>query len=147
MRPVLVKGGVGLFAYRLGPSVYVIDYHGLGDPLLARLPALPRDPVLAGMIPRLASLPWRVGHYLRPVPSGYALTRSVGENRIADPDLAEFFDRIQLVVSGPIASVERFSAILDLQSSWAQSRIDAWVERTSLYRGEQAAVHEARGMR
>lgn len=139
LRPVLVKGGVGLFAYRLGPSVYVIDYHGLGDPLLARLPALPRDPVLAGMIPRLASLPWRVGHYLRPVPSGYALTRSVGENRIADPELAEFFDRLQLVVSGPIASAGRFAAILDLQGSWAESRIDAWVERTSIYGGEYAA--------
>ena len=144
MRPVLVKGGVGLFAYRLGPSVYVIDYHGLGDPLLARLPALPRDPVLAGMIPRLASLPWRVGHYLRPVPSGYALTRSLGENHIADPDLAEFFDRIQLVVSGPIASIERFAAILDLQSSASQARMDAWVERTSLYRGGEAAAQDAR---
>ena len=79
------------------------------------------------------------------MPSGYALTRSEGENRIADPDLAEFFDRIQLVVSGPIASVERFTAILDLQSSWSRARIDAWVERTSLYRREQAADHEAGG--
>ena len=133
LTPVLVKGGVGLLGYRVGPSVYVIDYHGLGDPLLSRLPALPVDPVLAGMVPRLAKIPWRVGHYLRPVPSGYALSRSTAENRIADAGLAEFYDRLQVVVRGPLISGARFAAIRDLHTGWAQQRIDQWVAKSAQY--------------
>jgi hypothetical protein len=133
LTPVLVKGGVGLLGYRMGPSVYVIDYHGLGDPLLSRLPALPADPVLAGMIPRLARIPWRVGHYLRPVPSGYALSRSIAENRIEAPGLAELYDRIQRVVTGPLVTRDRFAAIRDLHTSWAQQRIDDWVATSARY--------------
>jgi arabinofuranosyltransferase len=131
--PVLVKGGVGLLGFRMGPELVIVDYHGLGDPLLSRLPALPRDPVLASLIPRLADLDWRVGHYLRPVPAGYALSRATGENRIRDRDLAELYDVIRSVVSGPVLSTERVAAIGRLHSSWARERIERYVARTSAY--------------
>ena len=127
--PVFVKGGVGLFGFRMGPDTVVIDYHALGDPLLARLPAEPRDPVLARLIPRLAHLDWRTGHYLRAVPGGYALTRASGENRLRDPDLRELYETIQVVVSGPVLRVERARAIARLHSSWADERVEAYLER------------------
>lgn len=133
--PVLVKGGVGLLGFRMGPELVIVDYHGLGDPLLSRLPALPRDPVLANLIPRLADLDWRVGHYLRPVPAGYALSRATGENRIRDRDLAELYDVIRSVVSGPLLSAERFASIGRLHSSWASERIERYVARTPAYAG------------
>ena len=117
VRPVLVKGGVGLLGYRMGPGVHVIDYHGLGDPLLARL------------IPRLAPLGWRTGHYLRPVPAGYAASRSAGENLVADPDLHALVDRIDLVTSGPLFAAERWRAIADLHGAFARERIARWAER------------------
>ncbi|MEZ4218450.1 MAG: hypothetical protein R3E88_18390 [Myxococcota bacterium] len=129
VRPVLVKGGVGLLGYRMGPGVHVIDYHGLGDPLLARLPALREDPVLARLIPRLAPLGWRTGHYLRPVPAGYAASRSAGENLVADPDLHALVDRIDLVTSGPLFAAERWRAIADLHGAFARERIARWAER------------------
>jgi len=131
--PVLVKGGVGLLGYRMGPDVVIVDYHGLGDPLLSRLPALPQDPVLASLIPRLADLDWRVGHYLRPVPAGYALSRATGENRLRDPDLARLYDSISTVVRGPLWSSARFAAISRLHSSWANERLERYVGRTPVY--------------
>jgi len=133
LTPVLVKGGVGVLGYRMGPEVVVIDYHGLGDPLLARLPALPRDPVLALLIPRLAGLDWRVGHYLRPVPAGYVASRATGVDQIGDPDLAELYRTIRTVVSGPVFSASRAGAILRLHSGWADERIRRYVERAPIY--------------
>lgn len=137
LRPVLVKGGVGLLGYSVGPSFYVIDYHGLGDPLLARLPALPRDLVLAGLIPRLAPLRWRAGHYLRPVPAGYAESRSRRENLVRDPDLARVVDRIDEVVSGPLFSASRWRAIAALHGSQTRAALARYVARAPLYSQEQ----------
>jgi len=114
LRPVFVKGGVGVFAQRLGPEVYVIDYHGLGDPLLSFLPARRPDPVLAVLIPRLAGLGWRTGHYLRNVPAGYAASRSHGDDRIRDPRLRDLYERVRLVASGPLWSGARWRAIASL---------------------------------
>jgi arabinofuranosyltransferase len=135
-RPVLVKGGVGVFGFRLGPEAILIDYHGLGDPLLARLPAVPRDPVLARLIPRLAHLDWRAGHYLRRIPSGYVLSRATGENRLRDPDLRELYDTIDQVVSGPLFRFDRFRAIARLNSSWADDRIERYLARLGEGAGE-----------
>src|SRR5512147_2840646 len=37
--PVVVRGDIGYFGFYAGPDVHVVDLWGLGDPLLARLPA------------------------------------------------------------------------------------------------------------
>ena len=133
---MFVKGGVGLFGFRMGPGAVLIDYHALGDPLLARLPALPRDPVLARLIPRLAHLDWRAGHHLRAVPGGYALSRATGENRLRDPDLRELYETIRTVVRGPLFSGERARAIARLHSSWADERVAAYLARSDRGPGE-----------
>lgn len=135
--PVFVKGGVGLFGLRMGPQAVLIDYHALGDPLLARLPALPSDPVLALLIPRLADLDWRAGHHVRPIPSGYALSRATGENRIRDPDLHALYQTIREVVAGPLWSASRWRAIARLHSSWADERVEQYVGRAAAYRAER----------
>ena len=68
-------------------------------------------------------------HYLRPVPAGYAASRSAGENLVADPDLHALVDRIDLVTSGPLFSAERWRAIADLHGAFARERIARWAER------------------
>ena len=137
--PVLVKGGVGLLGVRMGPEVVLVDYHGLGDPLLARLPALPRDPVLANLIPRLAHLDWRVGHYLRPVPAGYVVSRATDENRIVDPDLSHVYENLRRVTGGPLWSRERLAAIVALHSPGTRSAIQRYVARAAPYQRGPAA--------
>jgi len=103
---------VGIAGFYSGPSVHVVDYVGLADPLLARLPVNPG--------------PWRIGHFERMRPPGYVATLRVGENRIEHPQLAEYYDSLVLVTQGPLFTLERFKAIGRLNSSWGSERIEAF---------------------
>jgi arabinofuranosyltransferase len=96
-----VHGSVGFLGYFAGPSVHIVDYYGLADPLLARLPAL-------------HTRNWRIGHFWRAIPAGYEESAGTTRNRIQDPGLARYYDRLRLVVSGPVFSRERWGAILEL---------------------------------
>jgi arabinofuranosyltransferase len=94
-----------------GPDVYLIDRAALTDPLLAWLPAR-YEPY------------WMTGHFLRAVPSGYVETRETGKNALTDRKLAELYDRVQLVVSGPLWSRERLAAIWWLNTGGPAELID-----------------------
>ena len=93
-RQVVVRDGIGFTGYFAGPDVHIVDMFALSDPLLARLPANPNS---------------RSGHLLRDIPAGYLETLESGTNRLADPDLAAYYDRLRQVISGPLWDVERIS--------------------------------------
>lgn len=114
-RPVSVQRYVGFLGFAAGPQHTIVDRMALTDPLLARLP--------------VADLKrWRIGHFERELPSGYVETLGGEENRLADPSLREFYDRLRLVTRGPLWSWDRFEAILALNAG----RFDPLLER---YRG------------
>ncbi len=115
LRMVAIRGAVGFLGYHLGPSVHVLDYHALGDPLLARLPATVPDPILRDRIPRLASLPWRIGHFYRRPPVGYVRTLACGRNVIADPDIARYYDVIRSLTRDPVFDRERLATLWKFQ--------------------------------
>lgn len=94
---------IGFFGYYVGPKVYVIDGHGLGDPLLARLPARPAD----GFMP---------GHVLKPTPKGYRETLNYGMNRIADERIAQFYDNLNLITRGALFDPARWQAIWEMNT-------------------------------
>jgi arabinofuranosyltransferase len=96
---VIVSGQVGYFGYYAGPGVHVVDEFGLGDPLLARLPAKPG---------------WRIGHYLREVPEGYVESIEKDRNVIRDPAIARLYEQVRAVTRGPLWSRQRWRAILAL---------------------------------
>lgn len=91
---------LGLYGFYGGPGIHFLDVVALTDPLLARLP------VHGGR--------WRIGHFERAIPSGYARTVSGGENRIEDPDLADYYDSILRVTRGPLFTRQRWRAIVRL---------------------------------
>ena len=95
---VVEHGNVGFLGYYAGPAVHIIDRNGLTDPLLARLPV--RDPA-----------DWRIGHFRRDVPAGYADTLRGGQNVIEDASLAAYFDVLARVTRGPPGSAERLREI------------------------------------
>jgi arabinofuranosyltransferase len=95
---VYVFGNIGFLGYHAGPGVHVIDFNALGDALIARLPAV------AG--------PWRIGHHARAVPAGYEETVSTGVNKIADPNLAEYYNHLKVVICGNLWSWQRFEEIV-----------------------------------
>ncbi len=100
-RAVIGRGNIGFLGYFAGPSVYIVDPGALADALLARLPLAP-------------STWWRVGHFIRLIPDGYLETLVSGENKITDPGIAEFYERLRLVISGPIWSRERLLGVVRL---------------------------------
>lgn len=96
---LIQRGAIGFLGYRSGPNAHVLDDMALADPLLARLPPLYN--------PR-----WRPGHLLRLVPTGYVATLETGENQLADSQLAEYYEHLNLITRGPLLSKERLETIV-----------------------------------
>jgi arabinofuranosyltransferase len=97
---VTVAINIGMLGYFAGPRVHVIDMLGLGDPLLARLPGGDaRSPM---------------GHFPRAIPTGYVETIESGQNRLANADLAAYYDRLHVVIAAPFWSGDRFVTLARL---------------------------------
>jgi arabinofuranosyltransferase len=92
---VYVAEALGKPGYKKGPNVFVIDSYALSDPLLARLPASK----------------WEIGHFEREIPDGYLETLRTGENQITDPDLVLYYEKLQVVVAGPLNDWNRLTEI------------------------------------
>jgi arabinofuranosyltransferase len=87
----------GFVGFGAGPSVRVIDHWGLGDALIARLPA---------------EVPWQIGHFTRRIPAGYEETLIKHVNVIRDPGVAAFYDKLRIITEEPVWSRERFKTIV-----------------------------------
>jgi len=115
---VIEHGNVGFLGYFAGPDVHIVDRNGLTDPLLARLPV--RDPA-----------DWRIGHFRRDVPDGYIDTLRGGQNVIADPAIAAFYDTLATITRGPLWSAERWRAIWRVNTG--DSRPDRWAHQDACW--------------
>jgi arabinofuranosyltransferase len=105
---------LGIKGYSAGPSVHVFDTYALADPLLARLPAYPE---------------WSsIGHAARLLPDGYLPSLQARQNRIVNPDLAEYYERLRLVVSGGIFDPARLKEIGRFAFGQNQPLLDAYVQ-------------------
>jgi arabinofuranosyltransferase len=98
---VEVVSQAGVAGFFAPPTAIIVDVYGLNDAFLARLPAADK-------------VTWRIGHYARDIPRGYTDSLKEGRNRIAAPKLAQFYDRMRLVVSGPVWSWPRWKEIVRL---------------------------------
>ena len=94
-------------------DMYLTDVIALQDPLMARLKA------------ETNSI-WRVGHIVRPVPDGYHETLSSGENRICDPALHDYYDKLLLVMKGPLFDSERLRTIFGLNCGKYEGLLDRY---------------------
>jgi len=97
---VYVAEALGKPGYKKGPNTYVMDTFALSDPLLARLPVVD----------------WDIGHFRRDLPEGYYETLVTGENKIADPDLALYYSKLNMVTAGKLWSSERLLEIWNLNT-------------------------------
>lgn len=92
----VVYYNLGFYGFMAGPTVHIVDKFALSDPLLARLPALPGA---------------RVGHYWRAIPAGYLATLETGTNRLANPDLARYYGKLQILTQGNLWDPSRWRTI------------------------------------
>ncbi len=111
-RKVADNYGIGMFAFRAGPQVYVLDKLALADPLLARLPAFRK-------------VDWRIGHFERAMPPGYLQTLLAGKNMIADPQLAQYYDKLMLIVKGRLFDPDRLLEIWRMNTG----QYDPWIDQ------------------
>lgn len=107
---VIVRMSNGLAGWKAGDHTYIVDLYALSDPLLARLPCI--------QVPE-----WRIGHYQRRLPGGYLRSLVFDENRIEDPAIAAYYDRIRTVTRGRLFSRERLAAIAYLNTHLRPSPI------------------------
>jgi arabinofuranosyltransferase len=108
---VALMVNIGFYGFAAGPDVHVVDPHGLSEPFLARLPPAYRPD-------------WRIGHVRRELPEGYWETLLAGVDRIADPGLARYRAKLELITRGPIWSAERWDAILGMALGRYEPSID-----------------------
>ena len=97
-----VFGGRDVFAAS-NLDMYLSDIIALQDPLLARL-----------KVNRACK--WRIGHAEREVPAGYHDTITSGENKIENRYLHAYYDKLLLVMKGPLLDGDR------LRTIWALNR-------------------------
>ena len=114
-RHVVVHINIGMLGYFGGPLVHVIDLLGLGDPLLARLPGgTPDSPM---------------GHFPRKIPDRYVETIETGKTRLTDPDLAAYYDRLHLVIAGPLWSGQRIATLVQFLAGRYDDLLERYVNR------------------
>jgi arabinofuranosyltransferase len=113
----LVWGAIGYYGFTRGPAWDTIDNLGLSDPLLARLQGRRLDEA------------WGRGHLFRDIPAGYIESVEMGENRIVDPALHEYFDRLLLVTTGPLWRWDRFRAIWEMNTGKDRYLLDDYATR------------------
>jgi arabinofuranosyltransferase len=96
---VAVTCCIGVYGFYAGPELTIIDWNALGDPLLARLPT--PDPYNL-----------RIGHFSRKLPPGYLHARRTGDTSQMPDDLRRYYEKLRLVTSGALFSMERLKAII-----------------------------------
>ena len=102
-REIHIVGAMGLNGYRDGPNIHVIDKNGLADPLIARMPLEDTED-------------FRIGHFHHIIPDGYEDTLSSGMNQIQDAGIASYYDKLSVVVQGPLWNWDRLLEIWNLNT-------------------------------
>lgn len=110
---VRIQSSIGMYGFFAGQNLHIVDRMGLADPLLSRLPVL-YDPN------------WRQGHYYRVIPAGYPNSWIKGKNIIQDPELAEWYETMNLITRGPLFSWDRFKAIFRMNTGYQSKFRDAF---------------------
>jgi arabinofuranosyltransferase len=130
---VNINGAVGLLGYFAGPTVFVLDYHGLGDPVLARLPVVKEDKEFVGWYTQLKKKApehnWRIGHFRRNIPDGYIPTLLTGQNHFQDSAVSRGWNLMHPILTQPLWNAARWKA---LSTIWlnAAGKVFSDFERT-----------------
>jgi arabinofuranosyltransferase len=71
---------------------------------------------------------------LRDVPDGYLETLSTGTNRLRDRGLAEYYDHLSLVTTGPLLSSKRLRTVAELLAGKYEPLIRGYSETHTVQR-------------
>ena len=109
----------GLFAFYAGPNLHVVDTHGLGDPLLARLPAYHTSDFI-------------IGHFFRAVPQGYWKYKGSFGDQIKDRNLREYYQKLSILIhSKKLFSKGRLLIIWRFNTGYYDYLLNAYLADTA----------------
>jgi arabinofuranosyltransferase len=112
-RLIKIEGSIGSKGYFAGPDVIIIDFLGLPDALVARLPVLGK---------------LRIGHVLRHPPEDYVAARRTGNTDAMHPDLREYYKAIRTITSAPVFDVNRLKTVIKFQLGHYDPFLAAYVK-------------------
>jgi arabinofuranosyltransferase len=112
---VALSGILGQGPFFDGPYTILIDPIGLSDALLARLPAA------SGRL-RI------IGHINRKIPKGYVHAVETGSLEQMDPDLAKYYEKLRLIISGDLWDKERLKTIILFNLGYYDSYRDTYIK-------------------
>jgi arabinofuranosyltransferase len=70
---------------------------------------------------------WRISHFSRRIPSGYYKTVETGQNRIEDPNLSQYYEKLLLVIRGDLWTRKRWQAIWDLNTGRSNGLLESYL--------------------
>ncbi len=117
---VIAWGATGYHGWVRGPMLRTIDFLALSDALLARLP------------PYVPALAWGRGHLHRPIPDGYMTSAETGQNRIVDPSLHAYYDKLLVITTGPLFTADRARTIWEMNTGKYTHYVDEYAARHPL---------------
>jgi len=114
-----IRPSSGMYSFYGGPELHVVDLHGLGDPLLSRLPPVEQTE-------------FRIGHFFRSLPAGYwKFDRSFG-NEIEDENLSKYYEKLSVLIhEEKLFSSERAIMIWRMNTGYYDYLLDAYLENTT----------------
>lgn len=113
---VHISYSVGFLGYYAGSDVHIIDKFAICEPLLSKI-SYQRDWEFKG---------WRIGHFARELPLGYEETIKTGENKIYNPYLHEYYDKLSTLIKGKIFSWKRFATIFKMNTGQYNYLVDEY---------------------
>jgi len=127
---LVIECVVGIFGFYAGPSVYIVDYFSLGDPLLARLPIIQKyNSSLYNKYPIFKNRDWRIGHFIRKIPQGYIETLQNGKNLIVDKNLSHYYDKLSLIIKGNLYDINRLKEIWNMNTGKYSDLIEKYLNQ------------------
>ena len=115
---IMLDFAMGMIVFHYNKDFYLTDDVGLGDPLLARLPAK-------------SVKKYRTGHMVRDIPEGYKDSIKSNENKIKDKDLAQYYDIIKNITCGELFDKNRIKQIIDLNLGKYDYLIENYLNNTN----------------
>ena len=119
-RKLSIGPSSGMFAFYAGPELHIVDTHGLGDPLLSRLPSMEQNIV-------------HIGHFFRAVPAGYwKFNRSYG-TEIENENLHKYYEKLSILIHDKkLISPERIVMIWRMNTGYYDDLIDAYLKSLNI---------------
>ncbi len=111
----VTAGSIGIWGYKLDRKIKVLDFIGLGDALMARLP-----------INR--SWLYNMGNLPRDVPAGYVKASVAGDVSEMDPQLGAYYLKLRLITCGDLWDPQRLIEIWKFNRGDYEPLREAYVE-------------------